>query len=818
MNTSATTSASEASSATSRAYLPSSTQQSVQYGNPPILSVRLPQTGFPKATATSLPAVADNPPHFISHSASRSPRSWFCAVVRHGDATAFNELLGIGQGDVNTIDPTTRITVLLLAALHGHDDVVLHLCKGASRRDLHRTDAHGNSALMLAAGAGHAHVVTLLLNLGAEVDQEDNLGNTALMQLAKQGQAGIAQRLIDGGADPAHLNHAGQNAAELAMAHGHYFFTAALSGFTSYAPASTCTSAGASTTAAPNSFLASSTGTGRGDTARASLQEAIEANDLKALKRVLMALRQSGHDVPQQMVRVGKLVTSDSFFADQEGTLLMAAAHHGHAKLIEVLLVVGAQIDQALADGWTALLFAAGQGHAAAMRTLIAGGANIDQVDADGDTALILAARNGYTPLVEMLLQAGAEKHHKNANGDTALVEATWKGQGNTVQALLKARANPSQNNEERMTALMFAARDGHLEIVWMLVRAGAELNQFDVDGTTALMFAAAQGHSNIVDMLLTIGADPDMQDTAGFSALAWAYSRKQDAVARSLALRVTKSSAATVSSTSSAARACSPKDSRAELMNAVERNDARALKGLLKELHGDGNDVAAELDRLDTPKSSNDLRLKSCKLTPLMFAACLGYKNLIALLIEAGASVNKSDENGRPPLHWAVLYDNYACMDALLKAGANVDHFDAKGSTALMVAAMAGYQASMQVLLAAGAKVDETGGEGKTALKLAAQHGQIRALQALIVAGATVDMTVLKGGQTALMWAAAQGHTAIVQALLQAGADPKLKTHLGLKAEHYAKDGKHDDTFALLRMAAKTAKQRKDPFWKRFG
>ena len=172
MNTSATTFASEASSATSRAYLPSSTQQGAQHGNPPVMGIRLPQAGFPMAQVIGLPAVADNAPQFTKHSASSSPRARFCAAIRNGDGIMVKHLLGIGQGDVNTIDPATCMTGLLLAALHGHAEIVLLLCKGASRRDLHRTDAHGNSAMMLAAGAGHADVVTLLLHQGAESDQQ----------------------------------------------------------------------------------------------------------------------------------------------------------------------------------------------------------------------------------------------------------------------------------------------------------------------------------------------------------------------------------------------------------------------------------------------------------------------------------------------------------------------------------------------------------------------------------------------------------------------------------------------------------------------
>ena len=752
------------------------------------MGIRLPQASFPAASANGMLAVANNAPHFINHPASNSPRSRLCAAVCHGDGTAVKNLVRLGLGDVNTIDPATGMTVLMLAALHGHDDIVLLLCKGATHRDLHRTDSHGN---------------------------------TALMKLAAKGQTGIARRLIDAGADPAHRNHAGQTAAELAMAAGHFFAAAALLGLAPDALASTYTSTAigndASTTAAPHAFLASSTVTTMGDKAPASVQQAIAANDLNALKQVLMTLRHSGHDVPQNLARVGKLDTSDPFFADQEGTPLMAAAHHGHETLFPVLLAAGAQIDQAMPDGWTALLFAARQGHVAAVRALIAVGGT-DQVDADGDTALIFAARYGHTALVKLLLQAGAEKHHKNGDGDTALIEATWKGDANTVRALLKAKTNPRQCNDDGMTALMLAARDGHVTIVRMLLQAGAWLDNFDADETTALMFAAAQGHADIVDMLLAEGADPDCQDTNGLTALALAHARGQDAVARALALHVAKSSVATVASTSSAVLPCSRKDSPTALMKAIKRNDARALMRLLDELRNAGKDVAVYLAKLRTSKNSNDPLVKDRKLTPLMLAAYCGYEHLIDLLIGAGAGVNQTDEKRRSPLLWAVQKDDNGCLNTLLQAGANVDHVEAEGWTALMVAAMAGRTASVQVLLAAGAKVDKPGDDGKTALKLAARHGQIQVLQALIDAGATVDMTVLYGGATALMWAAAAGQNAIVQALLHAGADPNLKTHRGLKAVHYAKDGKHDETVRLLRTAAKAAKRRKNLSWKPFG
>ena len=448
MITSTTAPASGAPTATSRASLPLSTQQQPAHGRAPTMCIRLPQASFPVAPATGTPAVADNAPHLINHSASNSPRSRLFAAVRNGDGNAVKSLIRAGQCDLDIIDPATGMNVLLVAARHGHDDIVHLLCKGATRSDLHRTDAQGNSALMLAAGAGHADLVTLRVERGADVDLEDNSGNTALMQLAARGQIGLARLLINAGADPAHRNHVGQTAAQLAMAEGHYFVAAALSGIAPNAPADTIPNSvigsTATTSAAPQAFLPSSPATGSKGTAPASLAEAIAADDAAALERVLATLRQSGQDVPQLLARAGKLKTSDPCFEDQHGTSLMAAAHLGHASLIPVLLAAGAEVDCAMADDWTALLFAAQQGHAAAVQALIAGGADVDQADAEGETALIFAARHGHTAVVKLLLQAGAAMDHENVDGDTALMEATWKGDARTVRALLKAKANPS--------------------------------------------------------------------------------------------------------------------------------------------------------------------------------------------------------------------------------------------------------------------------------------------------------------------------------------------------------------------------------------
>ncbi len=58
--------------------------------------------------------------------------------------------------------------------------------------------------------------VEALLAAGAPVGPTDNRGRTALMIAAGRGHAAIAVRLIAGGADPSARDHDGNTAADLA--------------------------------------------------------------------------------------------------------------------------------------------------------------------------------------------------------------------------------------------------------------------------------------------------------------------------------------------------------------------------------------------------------------------------------------------------------------------------------------------------------------------------------------------------------------------------------------------------------------------------
>ena len=151
---------------------------------------------------------------------------------------------------------------------------------------------------------------------------------------------------------------------------------------------------------------------------------------------------------------------------------------------------------------------------------------------------------------------------------------------------------------------------------------------------------------------------------------------------------------------------------------------------------------------------------------TALVIAAGRGQEEVIKVLLQAGASVDESTENGIfegiNVLAWACSQGRRGAVVLLLQAGANPQHVQEKGvfhgKTPLMWASSQGRTEIVNLLISAGADVDlasQTGNfRGKTSLMWASSQGRLETVASLLQHGSNVN--ALDGDKmSALMWAA---------------------------------------------------------------
>ena len=117
---------------------------------------------------------------------------------------------------------TTPATALRTASYHGDQVVVRNLLSEGV--DSNVADAHGRTALTLAAGQGHTVIVDLLLAGGAWADPHEDydIYETPLMAAVIGGHLEIVKKLIEGGANQLFCVGVGQRTAEAhARSYGH---------------------------------------------------------------------------------------------------------------------------------------------------------------------------------------------------------------------------------------------------------------------------------------------------------------------------------------------------------------------------------------------------------------------------------------------------------------------------------------------------------------------------------------------------------------------------------------------------------------------
>jgi cytohesin len=434
-------------------------------------------------------------------------------------------------------------TPLHFAVRNGHADVIdLLLDHGA---DLDARDEDGCSPLLRAVKAGRFELAKRLLDRGADVHTFNGLGETPLHRAVDQGNRPLAALLLAHTADPNAPNDAGNTPFHTAAQQARKRLARLLVAYGADVQARNHDGAtplhAAAGLSPPWAHLEPGTAAFKAELRRLVLWK---AGDPKAVVELLLA---HGAD-PDARTRYG-VTPFDAAFTAGHLDLANYLADHGadvdvyRAAALGRLDVVGAFFDGHPAclnegdrDGKTLLHWAAEFGRARVVRTLLNYGARVDVWTRErAETPLDCAARNGHRATVELLVGHLPEAGRQEIL-DLALGTAVGSGRLAVARQLFGHGAGISAADDKGRTPLHRAVDSGDPQALdWVLARH-PDVNARDNVGRTALHDAAVAGDPALIERLLARGARADVADAKGWAALHLAANRGFGPVVRVLA------------------------------------------------------------------------------------------------------------------------------------------------------------------------------------------------------------------------------------------------------------------------------------------
>jgi len=418
----------------------------------------------------------------------------------------------------------------------------------------------------------------------------------------------------------------------------------------------------------------------------------------------------------------------------KDTTPLMEAANSGHSDIVKLLIERKASINAQTNQGNTPLILAAANGHTECVRLLLDAGAKTEEHNESGHTALMEAASNGHVDVAKLLITKGASINtHSHEFKESALTLACYKGQLEMVKFLLEAGADQEHKTEEMHTALMEASMDGHVEVARLLLDSGAQVTMPADSFESPLTLAACGGHVELAMLLLERGANIEEVNDEGYTPLMEAAREGHEEM---VALLLSQGA-----------------DINAQTEETLETALTLACCGGFLEVVDFLIKAGAEISA-----GAN---------TPLMEASQEGHLDLVKYLIVAGADVNAATSSGDTALMYACDNGHTDVAEALISTGANIEQEAEGGRTPLMKACRSGHASTVEFLINRGADVNKVSANcDQTPLSLACSHGHLEVVEILLAHGADPTHR-LRDSSTMLIEAAKGGHTTIVQLLI---------------------------------------------------